>query len=541
MNALFQAVINGDFNSVVAQLRNTWYGATDSNGLTGLHYAALYGQPEIGQLFIDQGLFVNRTTYDGHQPLHLAAQAQQSNMVDMLMSNGAAIRAVDYEGNTPLHYAVQNNPSPKFVQQLLDYGPELSDKNNNGQTALDVVQSIDNSELVVLFAQNNVYSNDLPPLLEAVVEGDLALAEALIDTSWYGQTDNVGLTGLHYAAITNQPDMAQLFIDRGMFINRTTFDGKQPLHLAAMAGQSDMIDFIMDEGGAILAVDFLGNTPLHYAVRFESEPSIAQQLVDFGAPINGKNNKGQTPLSFIDANEGELFITLLENGATSPNLPPLIAQSILGDVDAVADLIGSTWVGATDNEGNTGLHYAAQYNHPEVVQLFVDEGLFVNQTNFDGRQPLHVAAEYQQADAFESLMNNGAAIRAVDFEGNTPLHLAASGEDNADFTQFVMSFGADVDARNNLGQTPEDVATLAGNFDVVDALNGTLMPTPPLLVTDVFAMNANAIQGLDNDNNQNQQGASNASADASSNMGWSMSDPSQGWNDFDPVNSDWSL
>ncbi len=466
-NALIEAVISGNIYRVQTELNKTWYGAVGENGMTGLHYAAQYGYPEIGQLFIDKGLFVNRTNYDGQQSLHIAAMYHQDTMVDMLIENGAAIRAVDYLGNTPLHYSIQNNPTSEFVQKMIDLGSDLNGKNLAGNSPLQTSVNESNSEIYTLLLSNGAQPENLTNLLQAVVDGNIDDVSSLLNRTWPGATGPLGLTGVHYSTIFNQPEIAQLFLDKGVFVNTTTHDGKQSLHLASMLQSSSMVDFLMEHGAAILAVDYLGNTPLHYAVQNNPSLDFVQKIIDHGSNLNSKNKAGETALNLIeDQGNHELIALLLSHGAVSETFSSLITAVIIGDIDGVEAALDNSWVGSTGPNGMTGLHYAALYGYPEIGQLFVDKGLFVNRTNYSGEQSLHIAAMAHQGEMVDMLLANGAAILGVDYLGNTPLHYAVMNNPSTAFVQKIIDAGANLNSANNAGETPLDLVQAEGNHEL---------------------------------------------------------------------------
>lgn len=337
MHVLLESVVVGDFDKVKEILDSgIWPGTTDSKGNTGLHLASVHGYPEIGQLFIDSGVFVNRTNYQGEQSLHLAAMAHQPQVVDMLMQNGAAILAVDFLGNTPLHYAVQNQPDTGFVDQIIQYGAQINTTNKANETALDLVQSQINVELLSLLVKNGATAPYINDLLSGALTGDEDVVQTAIDNGeWPGAVGPNGLTGLHYATALGYPEIAQAFIDAGVFVNRTTYEGEQPLHLAAQHQQLELIDLLLDNGAAILAVDYQGNTPLHYAVESDASLDVVQRLIDAGGDVNAVNNADESVLDWATAagNSGVISL-LIDNGAmVKMALPsdPILHEMVLSD------------------------------------------------------------------------------------------------------------------------------------------------------------------------------------------------------------------
>ena len=61
----------------------------------------------------------------------------------------------------------------------------------------------------------------------------------------------------------------------------------------------------------------------------------------------------------------------------------------------------------------------------EVVKWLVEKGADVNATNKDGRTVLHSAADSGQLDVVKWLVEKGADVNATDKDGKTVLHMAA--------------------------------------------------------------------------------------------------------------------
>jgi len=88
-------------------------------------------------------------------------------------------------------------------------------------------------------------------------------------------------------------------------------------------------------------------------------------------------------------------------------------------------------------------------------------------TFYDAETPLHIALASGDLVSAKELLAHGASLGADTLDGFTPLNYATTGE----AVELLLSFGADVDALNDLGQSPLEVAIWTGEaVSVIESL-----------------------------------------------------------------------
>lgn len=103
---------------------------------------------------------------------------------------------------------------------------------------------------------------------------------------------------------------------------------------------------------------------LHDAAKW-GDADAALKLLNEGADVNGKNERGISPLGVaVGFNRVQVAQLLLDNGADLAQL---------------------------DSQGNTVLHYAAGYGRKEVTELLLKAGADMAETNKAGQTPQDVA------------------------------------------------------------------------------------------------------------------------------------------------------
>jgi len=174
------------------------------------------------------------------------------------------------------------------------------------------------------------------------------------------------------------------------------------------------------------------------------------------------------------------------------------------DGRAVSTLIAQhADVNATEADGSTALHWAAQRNNVEIADLLIAAGANVkaasrynvsplslactngnavliahllkagadaNATSEEGQTALMTASLTGQVDAIKVLLAHGAKVNAVEpYKGQTALMWAAS-EGNAAAEGMLIEFGADVKTKSKAGFTPLLFAVRDAHIDAVEIL-----------------------------------------------------------------------
>lgn len=205
----------------------------------------------------------------------------------------------------------------------------------------------------------------------AVKRGDASAIAGLVRESpeLLQATDVHGKTGLHWAAETDQVEVARVLLDAGADLDaRTTWDAT-PLDWAATLGSGRVAELLLSRGApqpSLIISAALGKVELvKEALESGAERSAERVPVapDDHWPADSARVLGDTlsEALFAAARNGHTAVVglLLERGAS---------------VDAKGVF------------GGTGLHWAAINGHAETVAFLVDRGasLTIRDVRFDG-------------------------------------------------------------------------------------------------------------------------------------------------------------
>jgi len=131
-----------------------------------------------------------------------------------------------------------------------------------------------------------------------------------------------------------------------------------PLHVAAMKGYPIVVRLLLQKKAQVAAKDYAGDTPLHSA-------ALGGHTLHYGT----EENDGQSGVGW--------------RCRRGPGTHDAVAQLLLDN---------GAKVGAKNDKGATPLHLAVRANHLPVVQLLIDAGADVLSKTNDGETPEDLAS-----------------------------------------------------------------------------------------------------------------------------------------------------
>jgi ankyrin repeat protein len=101
----------------------------------------------------------------------------------------------------------------------------------------------------------------------AAINGNIQIAAILIKAgARLNDRDKLGNTALHYAAVHDQVEIAKLLLDVGAGIDEQNHDGVTPLMLAAQKGEVEMARTLLARGANANKSDFTGRDAMSWAM-----------------------------------------------------------------------------------------------------------------------------------------------------------------------------------------------------------------------------------------------------------------------------------
>lgn len=384
------------------------------------HALLLARTVNIARYLIEQGADVNRPGKYGQTSLHFAASTGNVEMMKCLLAHGADVDVTDPRGLTPLHNAAREG-RPEAAEILVSEGADIHAKSAAGKTPLD-------------YAAMPVWDVDAYRIGPERIRRCRQVGSYLLS---HGATS----TAFELAWLGDLDRLAVRVGDDPSLVNAEAHEEPILFH-AIRGGDREVVAYLLEQGAKLEVQGRLQQAPLHVAA-YIGHADVAEALIGQGADVNEKGPWGETALHWAAfRGNADVAEVLLRSGAepdiqTTAHVVDLSYRA--DDADPVEREI--KWFDTREEQrrrgwqvagrprlafttGDTPLHTAAYWNHPEIVRLLVGGGAGVSAQNQWGQTPVHLAAVCGYAEVAEELLDAGADPGATTKTGVTAIHLA---------------------------------------------------------------------------------------------------------------------
>jgi ankyrin repeat protein len=245
------------------------------------------------------------------------------------------------------------------------------------------------------------------------------------------QVDPDGATGLVIAIINAHYEFGSMLVDAGA--NANVVDNEAGM--GALYAAVDMHRLAVGHG-----------RPNPKPVGLMSAVDLVKKMLERGADPNLRLKK-----SILQRHHTAGDSTLAE-GAT-----PFLRAAKSGDIEMMRALVaGKADPKLAMPNGSNALHYAAGlgWRNGSPAAPSYDQG-----------------SDEEAVEAIRFLLGTGFDIDATNDTGDTALHAAVNGRGSEAIIAFLVSQGANPEAKNKRGQTPLSLATTKGNDAIINLLN----------------------------------------------------------------------
>lgn len=279
---------------------------------------------ECERLLNDKLVDIDVTTSDGLTGLHEAAICGNAQMVEWLIDHGANINCCDNEGWTPLHAAASLG-QVKIVELLLECGADCTIVNCENLLAYDLARNEQVQSLIGDHLQG-VDIDYLHSQEERAIEKDI---ERWIKTGHYDERSHpvTNATVLHVLAAKGHVKLMKQILESPILKKQINLEAKDnegftPLLAASFWSQKEIVELLIEHNADIFA-------QANNGYKISSIVSISSNHLrgDILQRLMVKNEVKMSPLSLVvkncDREAASKFMVNLQFGRYSPMHLPL--------------------------------------------------------------------------------------------------------------------------------------------------------------------------------------------------------------------------
>lgn len=297
---------------------------------------------------------------------------------------------------------------------------------------------------------------DESPVADASARGDVQAVRALIRE---GADPNAaqadGLTALHWAALNDQVEIAEVLLYAGANAQPTTrLGGYTPLHLASRAGNAAVVETLLEAGADPAVYTATGVTAMHFAAQANATEVIGS-LVAAGADLDATDTfSNRTPLMFASGRNATAALQALVEFDADVSL-----------VTAIKDYEKISEEATEERARRTRVRDAAK--DPEEDEEETED----TRRGGQGRQGGGAGGGSGEPEALPNAPKALSSIEQIGKQGGfSALHYAAR-EGHIESARLLVAAGADVDQLTAGDQSSALlVAVINGNYDLARAL-----------------------------------------------------------------------
>ncbi|XP_072918547.1 CARD- and ANK-domain containing inflammasome adapter protein [Hemitrygon akajei] len=244
------------------------------------------------------------------------------------------------------------------------------------------------------------------------------------------------------------------------------------LHIAATHGHVKIIEYLLNKGAKLEVKDNKGQSPLHRAAE-KGHTAAAKVLLQAGAHSYALDTESKTPLHLASQNNFFSVVKLMlkEEARNYKRKKSFLHMAALRDESKIAEILLKCGAAADikDEKNRTPLIHAVSLGHLSTVKVLITKGAHLNERTPNMNSALHLAAETGSLSVAKLLIDEGMDVNIIGCSDQTPLHFA-SFHNQPPMIEALIRAGSKVNAIAKEAITPLHIASQRGNRETVECL-----------------------------------------------------------------------
>ena len=446
----------------------------------------------IELLVNDLGIDMSVKDNKGGSLLHHVSSFSSHPDVILFFINEQTLNSQDNEGYTPLHYAVLRD---RFLaaEILIGAGASFDIKDNQGRTALELAQKINNKAMERFLKES--YDIDQYIGLMEFMEQNPTVEDVMNSGLSLEARNEWGKTVLQTLAKQGDIQNIKTLLEAGADVSRVNKNGKNILHLSSDSkNHEELVRLVASYNKNLLnQTDNQGQTPFHRILPKKNE-RIIRTYIENGADPFLLSPQGQTAFEVIESwNEkkwndfSQEIQTMLaskeEKKKQSWVIDKVMSLKKEGEEKKTEEVVeisspelsveNKVEMDEVDEKGNSRFHILVKEKNLEEIKKLIELGVSKDVSNYEGMKVFHLVALSRNLEIMKLFLNEN-NVNERNSQGETPLHLSViSGSEEA--VNFVLNLGANLLSIDNNEETPLDLAFLWKHEKLVSILKDRLI------------------------------------------------------------------
>ncbi|KAJ5027096.1 ankyrin repeat-containing domain protein [Bipolaris maydis] len=478
--------------------------------------AVARGDIETVKAMLDTGVDVERQRDDGASPLVIAISKRHADTVQLLLERGIDVDSPVLSGPPIFHAVKASEDAPRLIQLLLDHGADVQATTGPANMTALHWAAVNGMVHAVDFLIDKGLDVDgrckrgKTALVLAAENGHTTVVKLLLakGADLHARSGNGG-TALVWAASCGHVETARHLIEEGSRLEDRDEDNLTALSIASNSGHLEMVELLIEKGADVnaLSTEPRKSTPAVWAAILGYD-KVLKTLIRHGADLSvtlndevtlidatlqrGRLNTAKILLeAIVYRHHKDLLRILLDSGA-DPALPSKNAETemltplhqAVGQLSedpkkdtSIVDMMlatGKCRLMEGEEVGSTVFAYVLHRFErrenglaKELAFRMLDSISDVNgDRSDDGCTLMHAA--FNEPGLIDKLLQKGADINAKDNYGQTPFLMAC--RSGPGLLQFLVSRGADAFAVNTDGFSALHIAAANGRVATLEYL-----------------------------------------------------------------------